>query len=241
MENYLKRTEIAFNNDCGPDRRLSLCGGVRKIMDAASLHAEVLGVGAAAFEEQHRFWLAVRTRLRFYRRPQLMEEFTVTTWPTPPARLYCKRHYRFEKGEEILADAWNEWAILDLAAGRPVRTTDVYPAGLALREEGLLPEPTERFADDFTAEEMVAMVTPQSSDIDYGQHVNNIAYLRMLTDTFSVEELGALNLQDFDIAYLRQCYEGETLSIYRRREGEGYRFLIRKQNGEPAFFAMAKP
>ena len=72
---------------CDFDAKLSVPSAFALFMDAATEHAELLGFGMNALVPRGLFWLTVRSKVRFIRRPSLTETVTVTTWPV--ARRAC--------------------------------------------------------------------------------------------------------------------------------------------------------
>ncbi len=222
---------------CGADKCLSVSGAFSLILNAAASHSELIGTGCADMEERGLFWLMVRSRIRFHRRPLMMEECKLTTWPNRPGHFLCDRYYALTKGEELLIEGRNEWAVLSTESGKPTRTEHIYPDGFTPLDASLLSEPFRRMRDDFSEEEKVKELTVQPSDIDFGRHVNNALYLRMLTDSFSLSEWEALSPLEMEVQYVAPCFEGETLSVYRRQEADGFSFAIRKPDGKCALLA----
>lgn len=67
------------------------------------------------------------------------------------------------------------------------------------------------------AENMVHAYTKPilASDIDVNLHTNNLKYVNMAMDAFSVEELTSLNIKEFEIHFVNQSYYGDEIKIYR--------------------------
>ncbi len=231
-----------FPSYCGYDKNVSIEGAFTMILNAAAAHSELIGTGCAEMKANRLFWLMVRSRIRFHRRPSMMEEATLTTWPSAPGHFLCDRCYTLSEGEELLLEARNEWAVLNIDTQKPIRTEQIYPEELLTLERRVLPEPFRRMRDDFTEEEEVGKVTVQPSDIDFGQHVNNERYLHMLTNTLPLSSWQSLTVREVEVQYVTPCLEGETLTIYRREEADGFSFAIRKPDGKCAllsYFTLA--
>ena len=66
-----------------------------------------------------------------------------------------------------------------------------FPADFPFSDRtGITDHPT-RFADDLTQAELVRGYTVRPTDIDFGRHMNNVAYVRVLLDCFSAAELAS--------------------------------------------------
>jgi acyl-CoA thioesterase FadM len=239
MENFLEKQYSVTSSQCDAQGLL----GIRNIfdiyMDMAAENAAQQRMGLYDMRAQGCYWVAVRTRVRLYKRPSMGESFTAVTWPGVPTRAKGDRFYRLTQGDMLLAEGRTEWAAQDIETGH-IRPTDSYdyPQELHHRPETVCAEPFLRFRDILlTPETLVKTYTVGSMDIDFGQHMNNVAYIRMLLGTFSVAELGAMDVQEVEISYRRGCFEGEELAVHRIMEDNAWRFQVQKPNGETAVHA----
>ena len=242
MENLWKREYDVLTSLCDAEGRLGIRNIFDIFMDMAADHAQHLGVGYHAMLERRCYWVAVRTRVRLYERPSLGQRVTAYTWPGKPGLAKCDRFYRLCLGDQVLAEGRTEWASQDIDTGA-VRRTDSfgYPRQLAHREEKVCAEPFTRFRGfESGPEEPVRHYTVGSMDIDVGRHMNNVAYIRMLLDGFSTEELTAMEVTEVEISYRKACFEGETLTICRRPTGEGWLFQVQRPEGEVAVQALLR-
>jgi acyl-ACP thioesterase len=239
MENYLEKQYSVTSSLCDAQGLLGLRNIFDICMDMAAENAAQQKLGLYDMRAQRCYWVAVRTRVRLYKRPTMGEHFTAMTWPGKPALAKGDRFYRLTQGDALLAEGRTEWAAQDMDTGR-IRRTDSYnyPPELIHRAETVCAEPFVRFHDlPLTEKTLVKTYTVGSMDIDLGQHMNNVAYIRMLLGTFTVAELAAMDVQEVEISYRRGCFEGEELSIYRVLEDNVWRFQVQKPNGETAVHA----
>ena len=231
-----QRTPI-YPSLCGADKHLSIAGAFSLLVDAAAVHSEEIGTGCREMAERGQFWLMTHARIRFYRRPTMMEPTMMTTWPRQPRHYLCDRFFLLSSGDETLLEGRQEWAVLDRESGHPIRTEGVYPAELSPPEVTILDTPFLRMRDTLTEADHITTATVTAADIDFGNHLSNAKYWRFLCDTFTVQEQGALAVKEAEIAYLAPCYEGERLTILRRHEENRYLFAVRKEDGKAAALA----
>lgn len=236
MENFFERDFTVPSSAADPSGRLSIPGIFDLCMDLASEHAQRLDVGFAAMAARHAYWVAVRTRVRVYERPALMEKVRARTWPGKPGLVKCDRFYRLSRGGTVLAEGRTEWVGQDTDTGRVMKTADFgYPLRMEHLPEKVCEAPFTRFRDQPAEQDRCMTYTVGSRDIDMGRHMNNVAYVRMLLGTFSVAELEAMDVAEAEVSYVNACREGEELAVYRWRDGEGWRFLVQKaDDGSPA-------
>lgn len=232
-----RRDHVVAPSLCDASSRLGLVPQFALVQDIAAEHAEHLGVGASVMMERGAIWLVVHTRLDFFARAPMMAPIAVSTWPVrcAPEDLRLYRRYRIMSGETVLCEGKTEWMILNADNGRLVRARDAgFPTDLEFCEEVVCPEPFLRLPDDWTDGDVCFRRRVAASDIDLAAHMNNVAYVRAMLDSFASDELAALPAKRMEIRYGDPCHEGDEIAILRRRTETGYRFAIRKANGKLA-------
>lgn len=235
MQNYLEKEEVLLTSKLDYAGRLKTAGLFDLFMDLAAEHAEYIGVGYESMLAHRAFWLAVRTRVRIYRTPGLQDRVQVKTWPGTPGAVKCDRFYRLRMVDEILAEGRTEWVAQDIDTGRVLKPDAYgYPTDMVPLPERVCSAPFTRFKEKPEPADLCARYTVGSRDIDTGRHMNNVAYVRMLMGTFTVAELESMDIAEVEVAYSAACREGEELTVYRRRDEEGFRFLIVKPDGTTA-------
>ena len=135
MEAQLSRELTILPSVCDAQLKLSIPDLFAQFMDVATLHAEALGVGANALVSRGISWITVKTKVHILRRPRLMETVTFSTRPLVPEKVRAIREYRLEKDGELLAEGKTEWAVIDLATGRPRVMEGVFDPNLKLAAE----------------------------------------------------------------------------------------------------------
>lgn len=239
MGNTLNKEIRVLSSLCDLEGRMGIYNIFNCFMDMAAEHAEQIGVGFYTMLEQRCYWVAVRTRVKFYERPAIMETIEGESWPHAPALAKNDRFYRLEKDGKVLAEGRTEWAAQNMDTGRIMRCADYFPSGTDFREDKVCEEAFTRFkplageTEDFS-------YTVTAMDIDTGCHMNNVMYIRMLLNTFSGEELRAMEISEVEISYRRACLEGERLSIRRAFREGAYWFDVVKEDGEVAVQALLR-
>ncbi|MBR1659529.1 MAG: hypothetical protein IJ705_04360 [Oscillospiraceae bacterium] len=218
-EPILKKELTITASQCDHTMRLGVPQSFELCMDLAGEHAEALGNGIVSMMERGLFWVAVKTRLRLFRRPGILETVQAETWPEAPGRLRGDRDYVLRSGGETLLAAKTEWTILNTESGGLWSPREgIYAPEMKFCAERCCPEPYHRFTEQ-EGWAPFADYTVRSTDIDMGGHMNNAAYVRMLAGLFSTQERSARELREAEVHYRASCYEGETLRIERRDVG----------------------
>lgn len=202
MQNYLEKDFTVLPSGADPQGRMSVAALFDRFMDLASEHGKRLGVGFSDMAEHRAFWVAVRTRVRLYDLPELMETVHAKTWPVLSGRVKCDRCYRLTRNGETVAEGRTEWAGQNMDTGRPMKIDDFgYPAQMEHLTEKVCDGPFTRFREQPLEENFLTAYTVGSRDIDIGQHMNNVAYVRALLGTFSVAELAGMDIEEVEIYY----------------------------------------
>ena len=202
---------------CDATARLSVPGAFSLFMDVATEHADALGISMRQIGAKGLFWLTVRTRIRFYKRPGMLESAEITTFPEDPGKLRCNRDYVLSQNGKILIEGKTEWAILETQTGKLHTASDIFPGDLTPEAKPVWDEPFSRISDDFSAAEAFGTYTVQSTDIDLGGHMNNAAYIRAIASLYPCEQWNAMEIREMEAVYRAPCFEGDLLRVYRRQ------------------------
>lgn len=243
----MKRNELVLNTtilsgQCDTLMRFRTESALMTFQDVAGTHAVFLGVDdRSILEKDNALWVISKTKMKINKLPIWDDEVTVRTWPMGAEGVRCNRCYQIKKGDEVLINAISEWVIIDATSRtlRKVETTS-YPNDIDWIQEKSIEERFRRFKDDFTDEDLAYKRLVRSGDIDVTHHTNNVTYITMLLDTFSVKELESKQWEDVEVSYLNESFEGETLSIYRKEREDGYYFSIKKDDGKVVLMAFFK-
>lgn len=106
MEKYEMRRQIG-PSICDASGKLSHAEAFGLFMDIASFHAEQIGVGLGAMAQKDLFWLTVKTQVNFIRRPRMLQNVTLETWPEQPDKMRGNRSYIMRCGEGYGPDRQN--------------------------------------------------------------------------------------------------------------------------------------
>ena len=216
MQGYYERALTILPSMCDAEGKLGVPNTFALFMDIATEHAETLGIGMNGLMKQGLFWLTVRTRIRFLDRPAMTEAVRVRTWPETPERSRCNRESAILRGDDVIVEGKTEWMIMNLKTNRLHPVDGVFPEGIEMLEDRVLPGPFMRMTDDFDGAASLGEYTVRSTDIDLGGHMNNAAYVRAIAGAFSSKEWRALKVREMEVAFRSPCFEGETLALQRR-------------------------
>ncbi len=236
MKGIFEKEMVALPSSCNINAQMRLSGLLDIFMDEAMLHAEELGVGISGFWPKRMFWVAAKTRIMFKRNVNMAEKVTVKTWPERPGVLKCIRDYEMLAEGETVAFGKTEWVIIDLDTKKILKADGAYPENLEYEERVVDDVPFLRIRDDFE-NEAFNTYTVRSVDLDYGRHMNNVAYVRAIEGLFSADEWQERSYKGIEIQYKCSCYEKDTLSFYKKEESDGTLLKASNEKGETVMMA----
>lgn len=229
LERYEIMREIG-PSICDFEGKLSYAEAFGLFMDIATTHAEMLGIGLGAMAKKDLFWLTVKTQVNFIRRPAMLQNVSLQTYPEKPDKMRGNRSYILGSAGEVLMTGKTEWAVINTQTHKLVPLDGIYPEELNFDTAPACMEPFARIPDHFEGIEPYAEYRVRSTDIDVGGHMNNTAYARAVMGTFSVAELKSMNINRMDIIFRSSCYEGERLDFRQKQTETG--LDIRVSRGE---------
>ncbi len=235
MPCQMKKNLNVLISQCDSTSKMSMPSIFTLFGDLASEHAPQIGLGSDTLAEKGLFWVAVRTKIKVHRRPEMSESFLASTWPEAPGRVRCVRYYTLTDADlNLIAEGKSEWAIVDLATGRPHKLSEIYPEEMQHLADTVCDEPFGKISESIDDAENFASYTVCSTDIDIGQHMNNAAYIRAVFGAFTCAELEVMNISDIEINFKAQCYEGDELAFYKRKCGDAVEIVILRPDGKCA-------
>lgn len=227
---------IVYPSSMDSSGRLGIPDCFSLFMDIAAPHAALLGCGTQDLAKKDLFWLTVRSKIKIIRRPYLMENIVLSTWPENPEETRCIRNYSITQDGKPLVLGKTLWAVMNMKTGRLSRVDELYPEGFEAHKEIAIPEPFTKFDRNFEGE-LVASRTVRSTDIDFGGHMNNIAYLRMIAGLYTNEEWQNRNISEMEVHYKSSCFEGNVLEFYRKEEDGQIQICAKLPEGRIVLYA----
>lgn len=173
-------------------------------------------------------FLLSRVSVCIYKQLYAYDNICVQTWICDGKGLSFNRCFRVLRENEVVAEAFSVWALMDLSNQKLMRQeqfeypfTGEAPISLSLPIRFHVP----------TVNEMTKVGERRIvySDLDYNGHMNNTRYPDMLCDfTDGIESRETIG---FTLSYLHEAAYGKTLSVYRADCGEEHLFRTVDENG----------
>ncbi len=178
------RTFTVRYYECDTHGRVNHTNYLRYMQEAAFDASAAAGYDLARYEAMNRFWLVRETEIEIVRSLRYGDSVQVKTWVADFRRVRSRRMYeiRLTDSEELVAQAYTDWAFLDSTTGRPVTippemVTAFFPEGPPETMRPRFPSPPLPPPGVFRVLRRV-----EWGDIDGAQHVNNAVYLAYMEE-----------------------------------------------------------
>ena len=210
---------------CDGSGHLSVTGALDIFMDTATLHEDAFGLGVYKMMDMGLYWIIGKNRVRFLKRPAMMDRVRVRTWFTEPSRLYGNREYVLEDKEgNPLVIGETEWLVATEGCKKIMPIKEYITPEIVSPKGRLFDDRMRKVAKDFSDGFDAGIYTVSPTDVDFVGHMNNAAYSRAVMSFIPSSELAGRGIREVEIFYSLQCKEGDALSIKRRNTETGTEF-----------------
>lgn len=229
-ETYQIRT---YEVDCR--NRLSILSMFNFMQDAASKHAQALGVSVRRLLSENYTWLLSRLKIKIASYPDINDRIQIATWPSGTQRLFALRDFELRNGsDQVIAEAVSAWLVIDVQRRRPVRILPFVDRLKPLEGHHVLPDTLDKLPGikNCTYEkEFIA----RYGDLDVNQHVNNVSFVEWVVEGVPSSLLNTSAPAQLEINFLAEAfYEDCILAACHPRHPDNsvyHHSLIRQQDG----------
>ncbi|MCM1290357.1 MAG: thioesterase [Prevotella sp.] len=229
FENVFTQSFFCSAAEANAEQELSLPILATKIIDIATAHANILGIGNPSMQHLQAGWILSRMTIEMTRYPSVNEDYSISTWVEDWNRHFSIRDFSINDADgNPIGYARSVWMIL--------RTTDrtnvglahlSLPAGLQIgnpvpitpqtKHYRILPPGTEipEQSRELVANHPAFRYTFQYTDIDFYRHVNTVRYIVLLLNRFSLEDFDSTFPSRFELSFLHEAVYHQKVDILR--------------------------
>ncbi|MDE5756608.1 MAG: hypothetical protein K2I23_05905 [Clostridia bacterium] len=229
---YNKKKTVGISM-VGTDGNLSVVGSFQIIQDAITELTGLLGIdGATVRDNYNALWVFTKTRAKFVKKIGWNNELTITSYISfiSNAKIHINVVIKDADNETVLFSK-TEMCVLDIDTQR-IRKTSTVGVDESMLEA--VSNPAEIAFTKFTETDLptVDKVQIKSTNIDFSHHTNNSEYIRLVMDTYSVDETENKPIKEFEIIYANQSFERDVLDI-KKAKSDSKDFVLIEKNGQP--------
>ncbi len=232
----------SYEVDCR--NRLSILAIFAFMQEAASKHAEALGVSIHQLISENYTWLLSRLKIKIASFPGWNDQIQVCTWPSGVQQLFALRDFELKDvNDRSIAAALSAWLIIDLQKRRPVRITPFVERLKPIEGNHILGDRLDKLPalSDQTHEKGFAV---RHSDLDINQHANNVKFVEWLIEGVPDAILKTMVPVEFEINFLAEAFHNDRIlascAPQNSDNTEYLHRLTRQQDGRELARAMTK-
>lgn len=203
------------------------------MLNAADYHSHDRGYGMSYLNTVNKTWVLSRLAIEMDEMPEQYSKFDVETWVESAMKFFTLRNFAVKgknaDGEEkIYGYGRSVWAMIDTETRQPTDILKIHDGLINEYVETEKPCPIAKpsrvtMTDKATLErEIVA----RYNDIDVNGHVNSVKYIEHVLDLWPLDWYKSHRLKRFEIAYVAESHEGDTLRFYMEQTAD-YEWSVR--------------
>jgi len=199
----------SYEVDC--HSRLSIVSVFNFMQEAASQHADALGVSIQQLLSENYTWLLSRLKIKMDAYPVWNDRLTVNTWPSGAQRLFALRDFELkDHHDQTVGGALSAWLVLDTVKKRPVRVSSFVDRLKPVEGHHILPDQLDKLPpiETHTHEREFRV---RHRDLDINQHVNNASYVEWMLESMPAAVLNELGLAELEINFLAESFQQDRI------------------------------
>ena len=224
----------SYEVDC--HSRLSIVSVFNFMQEAASQHADALGVSIQQLLSENYTWLLSRLKIKMNAYPAWNDRIIINTWPSGVRRLFALRDFEMKDHNNLIfGTALSAWLVLDTVKKRPVRISSFVDRLKPVEGDHVLPDQLDKLpAFETHTHERIFQV--RYGDLDINQHVNNASYVEWMLEGMPAEIHDGLGLVELEINFLAESFLEDRIVARCGPQGssgrEYHHSLFREEDGQ---------
>ena len=214
MENlkFYKHKFFLTAGECTPQKEMPLPLLVSRLIEVATEHANIWGVGYANLIEDNQAWVLSRVTIEMTDFPRVNEHYTIQTWVEGYTRFYSQRNFEFldEQGN-VLGYARTIWLVIDSSAREMMDISKFSYIISNIYDKECPIEPQSRLRPVDNAR--INKHTFQYAETDINRHVNSVRYVELLLNQWDIDHYEKNRVKRFEIAYMKECHGGVSYDV----------------------------
>ena len=204
--------------DADRDGYVGLRGYMNYFQDMATHYMHNIQKGNDTLPEEYGIvWMYTKYKLHISRKIDFTGELEMKTWiPEEKSSAVIHQNLLISRDGEECAWGCVESCLYHLSKKRLVRLKEIdFPAGIA---ETIEPEIQgfQKLSADLEGMEYVYTHQVRYTDLDKTGHMTNLKYVDLFLNAFDSDFFEDFQIEDFELHFLDQCFEGEVIHVYKR-------------------------
>lgn len=220
MNEFTLETKID-TNACDAAGRIKPSAVFSLFQNAASLHADDLGVGYEELAKKDIIWVLVMCRYDLIKNPSFEETVGVTTYPLPSRGIdYDREYFICDKSGEKIIKGRSKWCLCNFKTRKLLIHADVNYNIDEFSDKRQYDSPLKKIPDFSIGGFKEYSSKTCYTDLDHNGHVNNTRYLDFILNAIAGELDGEISY--LEINYISEMKSDSDFTVYYRKENDEY-------------------
>jgi acyl-ACP thioesterase len=216
--------------------QLSMLSIFNFMQEAASSHADALGVSIQQLLSENYTWLLSRVKITMTSYPAWTDDLTILTWPSGMQRLFALRDFQFkDQKDSTVGAALSAWLVIDTHKRRPVRIAPFIDRLKPVEGDHILPGPLDKL-QPLDSHEGERKFQVRFRDLDINQHVNNTSYVEWILESIPAAVRKDAILSELEINFLAESFLHDRINANFLSQGTHNKLfhhgLYREEDGQ---------
>lgn len=214
------------------DGYVGLRGYMNYFQDMATHYMHNIQRGNDTLPEEYGIvWMYTKYKMHISRKADFAEELHMKTWiPAGKLTAIMRQNLIISRNGEECAKGCVESCLYHIAKKRLVRMKEIeFPTDIS--------EPIEfdmhgfqKLPAETDGMEYVYMHQVRYTDLDKSGHMTNLRYIDLFLNAFDSDFFNTFHIEEFELHFLDQCFEGEVIHVYKKLEGREVMLLAVHEN-----------
>ncbi len=221
--------------ECSPEGTIPVTLLANRIIETATLHANMLGVGYERLLEDGTAWVLSRLSIEMHEWPEVNRPYSLTTWVEGYNRHFSERDFEIRDPEgRVLGYARSVWMTINIRTRQGGQLNGLEKLGEVVSDRPCPIGKCPKLTAVDVARAKSGFYTFRYTDCDFNRHVNTVRYMELLLNQWDLDFHDSHRLRRFDIAFMRESYFGEEVKVLvdaDAQTADAYRCEIDGQDG----------
>lgn len=214
--------------ECTPEGTIPVTLLANRIIETATFHANILGVGYENLITNGMAWVLSRMSIEMRNWPKVNRKYSLRTWVESYNRHFSERNFEItDENGGLLGYARTVWMTINLTTRQSGQLDGMEKLAESVSDRPCLMDKCPRFAPLSADADKSGEYTFRYTDCDFNRHVNTVRYMELLLNQWTLDFHDAHRTERFDIAFMRESYFGETVEVLvKETEPDAFRCEI---------------
>lgn len=240
MKNWHTEKFVINDTHLDSSANVSIVELIKFFQIATFNHSRVMGLDHnSMIKNSNAFWVITKMKLNLLGKFQEEDEISATTWTHELGAVRALRDCVIKIKNSVKVKATSEWCCLDFETRKLRKMNSICYPDLEMEKTNNLNTVFTNMREDVGEKDFVYSKIIRSTDIDLNNHTNNLKYNYMALDAFSVEEIKAIDVKEYEIYFANESYEGDKIDIYKKKVKNHY-YIEGKSQDKSIFKVVIK-